>query len=250
MAFMAAMMVSSCCPCVPTDAKCQERRECSREGHCTVRMHHAGDWYYACYAATEEDCQQSKICKEGGKCHPSEMGSCVRKEDLDKHLCKDSWRCRHNGSCASLDGACIATKPEHCERSYRCKTEGRCAQVDMICEVTTDEHCRQSTGCEIAGLCKIDWRLGINFGCSLTKDEDACQDSLVCQDYDRCHRRPNRQCDQSGEKGCGLYYCGPAEDEPGVTPCFKRTHIPEAREACEPHGRCILNEDDQCVPLP
>ncbi len=249
---LAAATLASCCPCNPTDEDCRTKRKkgCDLYGECTMRTHHTGDWYYTCYAATEEDCRQSKVCKEDGKCYPNERGKCVLKEDVDKDLCKDSWVCRHRGGCVPLDGVCIPTKAKHCKRSYQCKAEGRCGLVGMSCLATKDKHCRQSTGCEIAGLCKIDKKLGMNMGCSVAKDEDACQDSLVCQDYDRCHRRPYDGCDQSGKTGCGLYYCGPAEDEPGTTPCIKRTQKPEVREVCEPDGRCILNEDDQCIPLP
>ncbi len=250
---LAAAIWTSCCPCRATDADCHnKRKDCQRYGRCTVRTNHPRLRHdYECYAATKGDCRSSEVCKEDGRCHPSEMGECVRKEDLKEHLCAPHPDCAAYGHCASVQGTCVATKPEHCERSLRCTTQGLCSlggYYGTSCHATTEAQCRQSTGCEIAGMCELNEGILFTHGCRIGKSDAACQKTLVCTEYGRCHRRPEQGC-PNGDK-CPHHYCAQQEDEASTQPCTKRLYNDEALKACTPDGRCILNKDAQCISLP
>lgn len=245
---LVACCVASCCPCMPEldDAKCEAKKRCTSMGECTLRTHHTGDWFYTCYASSEEDCRRSTGCTEHERCYPNERGRCVRKEDVDKDRCASSDACKIRGSCTPYEGVCIATTPEHCRASARCKGQGRCTLRDQHCHATNARDCQRSTGCALDGLCAYDGSLMGN-GCILPKRPDACVGSVACDVFGRCVRRPYHGCDQSGERGCGLYYCAAAADEPGPNPCVH--NLFKHKDVCLPDAQCVLNADETCVPF-
>ena len=121
--------------------QCKKSEECKVSGRCST------DSYGGCFAATDADCQQSRVCKGLGKC-TAYMNSCVKmREDLKDTSTVDFLRkarlthCRKNRDCKDLgrctlrttDLTCIATKDADCRRSRVCKTFGQCTAVDGWC---------------------------------------------------------------------------------------------------------------------
>lgn len=90
---------------------------CPFDGRCTERPGQ-------CVAASDRDCRQGRICREGGKCRAND-GQCVAGLPSSSD-CRASTECAALGRCQAEGPCCVVGSGEDCRRSAMCREGGRC----------------------------------------------------------------------------------------------------------------------------
>ena len=146
------------CLCQTCDpGRCDE--ECERVGACATRFVATGESTYRCYAPDDASCEASRACKENGRCHVTEKGTCVTKDRVESERCAVSRGCSASGACAPMEKKfCAPSEPLHCTLSERCLSRGNCSYTEgnwgmPHCEVGGDADCERSTDCAERGHC-------------------------------------------------------------------------------------------------
>ena len=216
--------------------------ECTDEGLCNLRTYRAGDALYRCYARTDVDCQDSRVCREEGRCFSTEQGTCVVATEVASNACATSTWCSRWGMCGQRDGVCWADSDADCQASFECRTIGRCGARGGVCIPLNDAHCQESLGCEIEGLCQRSSYLGLGYDCRVPLDDaTACEQAWVCEHYGRCAPALTANCD-----GCRYGFCA----EPGSPAVLACSPAAAVTPACSADGRCAPNANYECAHAP
>lgn len=136
-----------------------------------------------CVADKEDDCKQSKDCKEKGLCR-LEKGACVL-ESCKGTPCGTYGRCseRNVSYLGEIVRLCTALTVQDCEQSQECKTQGACKPSSNRCIVSSDTDCQKSTKCTEHGHCKHQ-----NGTCVIGSSLD-CANSQACKRDGLCERK-------------------------------------------------------------
>ena len=171
-----------CQTCLPN--KCDS--ECERVGNCAVSYKASGEALTRCYAASEEDCRQSRACAEHGWCFLTEQGGCVTEDRVEEKRCAISARCTNFGGCSPMDeGYCAPSSDAHCTESRDCADRGHCTYTEgewgqPHCMVATDEECARSTECRTEGKCTKQGRM------CRPSEVAHCTESTRCATHQEC----------------------------------------------------------------
>lgn len=234
-----AATLSGCFCFAPT--LCQE--ECEESGKCSVRSHSAGDHPYRCYAGDDDDCADSRACKELGDCFATEQGECVAEELVEWGLCRRSSACRKWGKCGSREGACWAESDEDCAASFECKTVGRCKATAGVCAPKSEADCKASTVCTVEGACSFVTFLGLGGRCMvLPEDKANCEASWICEHYGRCEPAHLEGATKGRYRHCAV----PGEEAKAVECSRHAWNVP----GCQKDGRCAHDADGDCAHAP
>lgn len=175
--------------CYPTtDAHCEQSRGCREGGRCVLlepdRWRDPPSCTTPATLAFEKDCSRTTDCLVYGKC--TRLGtSCIVGPEQD---CADTPACERHGRCERVGGRCLATEDSHCrDAANTCTFFGRCTAQDGECVATTAS-CRASTGCTNSGACSV--REG---RCERVTDAD-CRRSKLCKERRLCHLASDGSC--------------------------------------------------------
>ena len=144
------------------EAFCKTSSACKDHGKCTydAAASSPSREIIMCGAASDEECQQSTLCRENGQCK-AQGGVCLATAES----CRKSLMCRKEGRCILdvANGECLAKSPYFCSISEDCKKKGACSPWNDFgntwkCVATSKAECQNSFGCIENGLCAISER--------------------------------------------------------------------------------------------
>lgn len=235
---------------------------CAEDGRCGRRTWAAGDGFARCFPRDDADCEQSRACREEGRCDyrpERELEACVAAEEdscLGSTGCVEEGRCRPDftGRCRSSNAGCLATagcaEHDRCEAhgdgcvvprddgptcAQACRVEGACTEREGRCLATREEDCRASHLCRYAGACAV----GPNATCVAGSDVD-CRASTMCSLNGFCRAREGvctEGLDVCQDACLELGWCGMDD-----AVCVPRTDADcESSLGCLVHGRCGRN---------
>jgi hypothetical protein len=103
--------------CAVSDEGCRATEDCKLIGACAA----VGG---GCAPARREDCVQSEICKDQGRCALSEGPPPVCVPSTAG--CRASQDCRLGGECTATPGGCVVGSAADCRSSEACRKVGAC----------------------------------------------------------------------------------------------------------------------------
>lgn len=115
---------------------------CEQDGKCKVVNS-------VCWAASDEDCKNSRGCRDNGACSAVE-GRCVPNKPND---CHGSKVCIELAHCTVKEGRCALTSSADCQKSQACLAKGQCTLREKNCMVGGDDDCKASSMCKVHGAC-------------------------------------------------------------------------------------------------
>jgi hypothetical protein len=150
--------------CVPTKKSCERAEHCKSEGYCTLSPRDGEQRY--CARATDEDCKQSKLCEDKGKCRlrgahtttPECVGAdeiptvCPPSEVLVSGECRlqPTFDCSKTKACAEHGFGCQT-------RVVRARTGRKLDQPFAQC-VNGQDYCASTKACSERGQCQTNSR--------------------------------------------------------------------------------------------
>ena len=172
-----------------TQVDCHRSVACNQSGSCTI----GGG---RCHVGGPKNCAQSEDCRNNGRCSYAKSekqgdktlpARCYVATDAD---CLNAKVCREGKACAAVGNRCIVS----CQQTDSCKRAGRCTlrpanpatNQPAACIVGGDTDCAKSKACLLAGACG---RVGRR--CA-ARDDVSCLRSNLCKEQGRCHAKRGR----------------------------------------------------------
>ncbi|MCX4240028.1 hypothetical protein [Paraliomyxa miuraensis] len=250
------LFLTACVPeCGGLNPDCKPK--CADVGECGKRTYRAGDGYARCFVRDGNDCAQSRVCKDEGRCHLYDgitPDRCVALTDLD---CRASTGCAREGKCSlGRLGECVA-EPADCARTDACRDAGICAHEhgrgcvagpaeckascrfsgacelrDGVCVATGAEHCAKSSQCRGTGQCTLD-------GDRCVASDEACAASSDCELNGWCTAVDGGDGCYDGRTACGrlCWARGDCTRIDGICQPENDDHCARS-VACAVEGRC------------
>lgn len=213
-----AALSGCCCETVVGDCRTVSVNDtCKKSGEC------GGNWLTeACFVESAADCRAAEICTRQGRCGFDETAShgCIA---LTARDCLESTRCRTEGACTLVRGACEITDPG-CSRSEACRDEGRCKQ----------------------GLVRAPDGAGMVLKCIKRKDDGRPYCHWACRGYGACTHKGDACLATTRDDCRASVLC----EKDGACALDKATHtcVARTRADCEASERCT--DDGRCRLLP
>lgn len=184
---------------VASDEDCEQMDGCRLRGKCTFKEGR-------CVVGSQVDCARSWLaCREQGRCSFSpKLRGCFVGANED---CSQSRWCKERGRCtASGKMMCRAGSTDDCRQSARCVQKGLCTHHKGVCQAASDADCRQSKACKDLGHCTArngtcadTWGYGT---CVVSTEPGYDRCCLFCRQFGWCHAQVGGRCRALSDDDC------------------------------------------------